>query len=47
MLSSPRVLVLGFTLATVLFCPLLIKKAEQNIEVFFLAAGTFTPATTG
>jgi predicted cation transporter len=47
MLNSPMVLVLSFTLAAVLLFPLLIKKVEQNIEVFFLAAGTIASAITG
>ena len=38
---------LGLILLTVLFCPVLLKPVEQNIEIFFLGAGTFASATAG
>jgi len=40
-------LALGILLLAVLLGPLLIKPIERNIEVFFLAAGSFASAVTG
>jgi predicted cation transporter len=39
--------VLGLLTLAVLLCPVLLKPVEQNIELFFLGAGTFASATTG
>jgi predicted cation transporter len=41
------VLGLGLILLAVLLCPVLVKRVEQNIEIFFLGAGTFASATAG
>lgn len=38
---------LGLILLAVLLCPVLVKPVEQNIEIFFLGAGTVASATTG
>jgi len=38
---------LGVVLVAVLLGPVLVKPIEQNIEVFFLAAGTFASAASG
>src|SRR5438876_4603000 len=38
---------LGLLTLAVLLCPVLLKPVEQNIELFFLGAGTFASATTG
>ena len=41
------VLGLGSILLTVLLGPVLVKRVEQNIEIFFLGAGTLASAITG
>src|SRR5713226_8063469 len=41
------VLGLGLILIAVLLGPVLIKAVEQNIEIFFLGAGTCASATSG
>lgn len=38
---------LGLILLAVLLCPVLVKPVEQNIEIFFLGAGTLASVTTG
>lgn len=38
---------LGFLLIAVLLGPVLMKPVEENIEIFFLAAGAFASAITG
>jgi predicted cation transporter len=38
---------LGLILLAVLLCPVLVKPVEQNIEIFFLGAGTLASASTG